>query len=77
MDKPKKADLTSFGGYTISTSADKQKGGIYGVAYCPICQQREESHDHGHGEQWAINISLGKVRTHMRLIHNVTEQSGT
>ena len=71
-DEPKKPDLKSFGGYTIFTSAETQKDGIYGIAYCPICGRKEESHDHGHGEQHAINISVGKVRTHMKLVHKKT-----
>jgi hypothetical protein len=71
----KKLDLTSFGGFTIATSSDTEQDGIYGIAYCPICKQREESHDQGHGEQYAVNISLGKVRTHMRLVHKVKDEA--
>jgi hypothetical protein len=74
-DKPKKPDLAKFAGYTISTSADSDKDGIYGIAYCPICGSSEESHDHGHGEQHAILVSLGKVRTHMKLVHKVKDEA--
>ena len=74
-DKPKKPDLTQFAGYTISTSSDSGKDGTYGIAFCPICDDRQESHDHGHGAEHAILVSLGKVRTHMRLAHKVKDEA--
>jgi hypothetical protein len=67
------SDLTSFGGYTITTSADFEKDGIYGLAFCPICGREEQSHDHGHGEKYAVGISVGKVRTHMTRSHGIEE----
>jgi hypothetical protein len=75
-DKPKKSDLTQFGGYTISTSSESGKDGTYGIAYCPICGDRQESHDHGYRTEHAITVSLGKVRTHMKLVHKVKDESG-
>ena len=67
------ADINSFGRYTISTLCDKQRDGIHGIAYCPICDKAEKSHDLGKGEKHAITISIGKVRIHMRLIHRVKD----
>ena len=67
------ADINSFGRYTISTLCDKQRDGIHGIAYCPICDKAEKSHDLGKGEKHAITISIGKVRIHMRLMHCVKD----
>jgi hypothetical protein len=66
----------SFAGYTISTSFESDMDGVYGIAYCPICGDREESsqHDHGCDEQLAINESVGKIRTHMTLVHKLKER---
>lgn len=49
--------------------------GVYGIAYCPICGDREESsqHDHGCDEQHAINESVGKIQTHMTLVHKLKD----
>ena len=69
-------DIGSFGGYTISTLSEKQRDGIHGIAYCPICDKAEESHDQGNGERGAVTISIGKVRIHMRLVHRVKENPG-
>jgi len=35
-------DITSFGRYTISVLFDKKSDGIYGIAFCPICDKAEE-----------------------------------
>jgi hypothetical protein len=72
--KKKKKKKPSFAGYTISTSFESDMDGVYGIAYCPICGDREESqHDHGCEEQQAINVSVGKIRTHMTLVHKLKE----
>jgi hypothetical protein len=63
--------INSFGAYTISTLREKRRDGIRGIAYCPICDQAEESQAHGDNEQQAVTISIGKVRIHMQLIHRV------
>jgi len=64
-----------FAGYTISTSFESDMDGVYGIAYCPICGDREESsqHDHGCDEQHAINESVGKIQTHMTLVHKLKD----
>ncbi|MGO8837528.1 MAG: hypothetical protein ACLQAH_11815 [Limisphaerales bacterium] len=61
--------------YTISTLHEKRPDGIRGIAYCPICDKAEESHDYSDDEKQAITISIGKVRLHMRLIHRVKSDS--
>ena len=63
----------SFGDYIISTLSEKQRDGIHGIAYCPICDKAEESHDRGNDERGAITISIGKVRIHMRLTHRIKD----
>ena len=68
-------DMNSFGGYTIPTLQEKRQDGINGIAYCPICDKAEESHDHGNREEQAVTISIGKVRIHMRLAHRVKDNS--
>ena len=50
--------------------------GVYGIAYCPICgdrQESQESHDRDFGEQHAIDVSVDKVRTHMTLVHKLKD----
>jgi len=74
-DKPKKPDLPSFAEYTISTSSDSGKDGTFGIAYCPICGDRQESHDHGYGAEHAITVSRGEVGTHMRLVHKGKDEA--
>ena len=64
----------SFAGYTISTSCESDMDGIYGIAYCPICGAQESSqHDHDSDEQHAINESVGRIRTHMTLVHKLKD----
>ena len=69
------ADINSFGGYTIPTLQEKRCDGINGIAYCPICDKAEESHDDGNHQEQAVTISIGKVRIHMRLVHRVKNVS--
>jgi len=64
-------DIRSFGGYRISTLREKRRDGVRGIAYCPICDKAEESHDSGNDAQQAITVSIGKIRIHMRLRHRV------
>jgi hypothetical protein len=71
------SDINSFGRYTISTLCEKQPDGIHGIAYCPICDKAEKSHDPGKGEKHAIAISIGKVRIHMRLTDKLTVVQST
>jgi hypothetical protein len=66
-------DIASFGGYMISTLLDKRRGGIYSIAFCPICDAAEESHDQGNGQKHAITDSIVKVRDHMRLRHRIKD----
>jgi hypothetical protein len=71
--KPKKP---SFAGYPISTACESDMDGVYGIAYCPICGEREESqHDHECEEQHAINTSADKIRTHMALVHKLKDEA--
>jgi len=64
----------SFAGYPISTSIESDMDGVYGIAYCPICGDREESqHDHGCEEQHAIKVSVDKIRAHMTLVHKLKD----
>jgi len=62
-------DIASFSGYIISTLLDKRRGEIYSIAYCPICDRAEESHDQGNGQKHAVTALIVKVRQHMRLVH--------
>lgn len=57
-------------GYEISVTIDRTKEGVYAVAYCPLCEHYDESHDHGLGAEYAARISLGKIRIHMIRTHN-------
>ena len=68
--RPTKPTL-SFGGFAISTSSERESDGFVGIAYCPICQAKRESHDHGQDEKNAIQLSIGKIKIHMRLAHNI------
>jgi len=70
-------DITTIGGYAISTLLDKKRDGIYGIAFCPICDKAEESHDQGKGQTHAVTVSIAKVRKHMRLDHRVKESHTT
>jgi hypothetical protein len=65
----------SFAGYTISTSCWSDMDGVYGIAYCPICDACEESsqYDHDCDKRHAINESVGRIRTHMALVHKLKD----
>lgn len=67
-------EITKFGAFTINTSVDRTKEGIYGIAFCPICGRKEESHDHAYGESHALIISASKIRTHMQMAHGMKEE---
>lgn len=67
-------DFTKFAGFIIKTSVDREKRAVYGIAYCPICSRREESHDHGRGEKHALIISVSKIRAHMQSAHGCSEE---
>ena len=69
-------DMTSPGGYTVSTLREKRRDGIRVIAFCPICDKAEEFHDHGNNEEQALTISIGKIRIHMHLIHRVENHNG-
>ena len=69
-------DMTSPGGYTVSTLCEKRRDGIRAIAFCPICDKAEEFHDHRNDEKQALIISIGKIRIHMRLIHRVNNAGG-
>ena len=63
----------SIGGYSVSISIDREGGQIHAKAFCPICGSSEESADHGYGEKHASKITQGKIRTHLSLMHQITE----
>ncbi len=63
----------SYAGHSIATLLDRKSDGFYGIAYCPICDRAEESHDQGNGQQYALAHSIAKVRTHMRVKHRIKE----
>jgi hypothetical protein len=67
------SDINPFGRYAMSALCEKQRDGIHGIAYCPICDKAGKSYDPGKGEKPAIIISIGKVRIPMRLIHRVID----
>ncbi len=50
-----------FVGYTIELRSEMEGGELFVCANCPVCGKKEDSSDH--------NITKGKIRTHMRLIH--------
>ena len=58
-------------GYDIQIVIEQDADGIYAVAYCPICGYGEESHNHGYGAEHAARITNNKIRTHMKLSHQV------
>jgi hypothetical protein len=62
-------DIASFGKYTITTLLEKRRGAIHCVAFCPICDQSEESDDEGRGQKNATFGAISKVRNHMNLRH--------
>jgi len=70
-------DITSFGSYNISILIEKKSDGICGIAFCPICDKAEESHDQGKGQDHAVTTSIAKVRNHLRLRHRVKEGRST
>jgi hypothetical protein len=69
--------IITIGRYTISTLLDKRSDGIYGIAFCPICDKAEESHDQGKGQDHAVTISIAKVRSHLHLKHRVKNGRST
>jgi hypothetical protein len=58
-----------FAGYTVDLRSEVEGRELFVVATCPICGYTVDSSDHGHGEKHALDISKGKIRTHMRLTH--------
>jgi len=62
-----------FGSLTISAYAEHETDGTYGVAYCPLCEHRDESHDHSFGSHYAVMLSVSKIKTHLRLTHHLSE----
>jgi hypothetical protein len=75
-ETPKKKK-PSFAGYTISTSVESDMDGVYGIAYCPICGDRDSSqqYDHECVEQHAINEAVEKIRSHMTLVHKLKDDA--
>lgn len=69
-------DMTSPGGYTVSTLCEKRRDGIRAIAFCPICDKAEEFDDHGNNQEQALTVSIGKIRIHMHLIHRVNNAGG-
>ena len=65
--------MASFGRYKISILVEKKPDGIYGIAFCPICDKAEESRDQGKGQTHAVTISIAKVHNHLRLSHRVKD----
>jgi hypothetical protein len=65
-------DIVSIGGHTISTLLDKRADGIYGVAFCPICDKDEETRDQGNGQR-AVAASIVKIRNHIRSRHRIQD----
>ena len=64
-------DISSFGKYTIAMLLEKKMGTIYCIAFCPICDQSEESNDEGKGQKHATFGAITKVRKHMSSRHPV------
>ena len=65
--------MNSSGRHAISILFDRRKDGIYSIAFCPICDKAEESHDQGKGRDHAASASIAKIRSHMRLRHRVKD----
>ena len=64
-------DITLFSGHTIPTLLDRRRDGIYGIAFCPICDQSVETCEQGNGQKHAMTISIAKVHKHMRTRHRI------
>ncbi len=69
-------NIDQFGGYNISASSRTTKGGdVYGIAWCPVCGEQKESDAYGLSISGAINLSIGKVKAHMRFDHKIKDPS--
>ena len=65
-------NIYNFLGVAFAVYLEHENDGIYAVAECPICDEwSEESHDHGFGKNHALHITLGKMKTHVRLTHKL------
>lgn len=64
-------NLSPHSGF-IPTLLERRNDGIYAFAYCPICDQVEETHDGGKGQQYALIGSIDKIQRHMKISHSGT-----
>jgi hypothetical protein len=55
----------------VPTLLERRGGAIWAFAYCPICDKVEKSDDKGRSQEHALDASVAKIRTHMRLAHNI------
>lgn len=60
------------GGYRIEVRLEVEEGQTFAKAHCPICDVPEDSCDNGFGADHAANITLGKLKTHMNLVHGIS-----
>jgi len=65
----------SFAGHSIQFFNEKDGEEVFSTAYCPICGRSEISEAHGRGERNAQIVSFGKITTHMRMAHGLSDQA--
>ena len=65
----------TFAGHTIQFFNEKDGKEVFSTAYCPICGHSEISEAHGRGERNAQIVSYGKITTHMRMVHKLSNEA--
>lgn len=65
------SQLEKYCAYVIEHDSEVEPDGLHATAYCPLCEHKDSSHDHGYGEKHATVLSLMKIRMHLRTIHSL------
>jgi ATP sulfurylase len=65
------ANTASSKHYTIPTLLERKGAVIFALAYCPVCDKVEKSNGEGHGQQYALDTSVAKIRAHLRMAHRI------
>jgi hypothetical protein len=58
---------------TIPTLLERKGTVIFAFAYCPICDRVEKSNGEGHGQQFALDTAVAKIRAHLRMAHHISD----
>jgi hypothetical protein len=54
---------------TIPTLLQRRSDGIHAFAYCPFCDEMEQSLDAEYNQERALAASVAKIRKHMHRKH--------